>query len=159
MVSLWRCEGVSYMKEVNFEFGEIPGFAGWKIRTKVWYVRKFKKNSPEAKEYKKIESLLYAIYKTLDSMHATKKYNKNDNRKSNYRYFSAMLFMLCKGLNDKNKIKLPLPWYWYVWGTEIEWCSLDEIINKVGYQVKINGVRGKDMSIEKLQEIAEHNPG
>ena len=142
------------MTGVNFEFSQIGGFAGWKIRTKVKFIKRFKKDTKENEEYHNIETMLYTIHKILDVMKEHQTLHKD---KSNYRYFTCMLFTIFKDLEKKDNMKLPLPYYWYVFGPEIEWVSLDEIINKVGYQVKINGVRGKDMSIERLQEIAEHN--
>jgi hypothetical protein len=142
------------MKEVNFEFSQIPGYAGFKIRAKVWITTKCKSKSKEYTEYNNIKIMLYTISKIINTMKQNQQRRKDN---SNYRYFTCMLFAVIKKLETTNKIKLPLPYYWYVWGPEIEWGSLDEIINRVGYQVKINGVRGKDMPIERLQEIVEHN--
>ena len=68
-----------------------------------------------------------------------------------------MIFLIYNSMKEKG-IKVPLPYYWYVYGVEIEWYSLDKMLNKIGYEELINGTPARDIPFDQFDIIAKHTP-
>jgi hypothetical protein len=76
------------------------------------------------------DNLIYAIYQTVITL------TKRDGHPPNLFWFEKMLVHLERKLKLKG-IDLKLPTMWYINGEQIEWETLKERLEKVGYTIKM----------------------
>lgn len=131
---------ISHIKKNTITISRMEGWKAWKMRTKIWIDRYILRRKAK---YVPVYRMLYLMYNIV---------NRQPNRQANFRWFTAITYLIYKRLSEYG-MNIPLPWYWFTHGPEIEWGSLDIQFNRIGYVVKINDFPASDYSIAQSQDI------
>lgn len=112
--------------EFTLTISPLPGWGARMIRISIrirsWLGRL-------SDEEKGIKSLMWLMWKAWDII------VKHRRKPVNLRYYTLMVFKLVKECEAQG-IKFKLPYFWYTQGVQIEWNELNEMFNKVGWQVR-----------------------
>ena len=116
------------MKEQPISFQRVPGWDARKLRFKLWWRSKFDKSFKNSEEVK-IMTLLYLIHGILVNFEKARSGQSLEKKE-----FMSLVFIAHQRLKDEG-LDLPLPYYWYTDGIEIEFEELNRKMWKVGYHI------------------------